>query len=340
MTETENTVEETEETAQEVEEVIEETEQKPLWLAIEEGLLELNTVDLSGDAKEEAIQKIASDLDNEGFNVSKKGGKMMQLRWAMDDMLKVGRPLMKDFNDAIAALSLEDVLDAYAATTDFIDKLGGTWEEIKKVDRRPDIIGIIQETKLDLVVKKAKEMSENEGIRYLIGEQVTREYIIRKLGISEETLAGVESEIAKEKAERARVAGLLEKVEDKSDLEKVKHLITNEVAEELIVEMAGVDKGAIDDAKKAMEEEIKEQQRLAEEAAAKKKAEAAGPSLEDITPEDMIDHIDAIREIMEFSDVEKEIRTMCEQSAIPVSLVDIAVTDPDKLDELEKKAEG
>jgi len=53
----------------------------------------------------------------------------------------------------------------------------------------------------------------------------------------------------------------------------------------------------------------------------------------------MIDHIDAIREIMEFSEVEKEIRTMCEQSAIPVCLVDIAVTDPDKLDELEKNAE-
>lgn len=45
-------------------------------------------------------------------------------------------------------------------------------------------------------------------------------------------------------------------------------------------------------------------------------------------------------EIMEFSDVEKEIRTMCEQSAIPKALVDIAVSDPDKLDELEKKAEG
>ena len=54
----------------------------------------------------------------------------------------------------------------------------------------------------------------------------------------------------------------------------------------------------------------------------------------------MIDHIDAIREIMEFSDQEKEIRTMCEQSSIPKCLVDIAVTEPDKLDELEKNAEG
>ncbi len=327
-------------TDEKVEEVIEGTEQKPLWQAIEEKLLELNTVNLSGDAKEEAIQKIIKDLDNEGFDVSKRGGKIMHLRWAMDDMLKVGRPLMKDFNDAIAALSLEDVLDAYSATTDFIDKLGETWEEIKKVENRPDIIRIIEETRLDLLVKNAKEMSDNEGIRYLIGEEVTREDIISKLAITEEKLAEVEAEIAKEKAERARVANLLEKVEDKSDLEKVKHLITNEVDEELIIEMAGVDKGAIDEAQKAMEEELKEQQRKAEEEEARKKAEAAGPALEDITPEDMLDHIESIREIKEFSDAEKEIRTMCEQSSIPQCLVDIAVSDPDKLDELEKKAEG
>ncbi|MCD4722195.1 MAG: hypothetical protein K8S13_20385 [Desulfobacula sp.] len=328
------------EKTEEVEEHIEETEQKPLWLAIEEKLLELNTINLSGDAKEEAIQKIIRDLDNEGFNFFKKSGNIMHLRWAMDDMLKVGRPLMKDLNDAIAALSLEDVLDAYSATTNFIDKLGETWDEIRKTENRPDIIRIIEGTKLDLLVKKTKEMSENEGIRYLIVEEVTREDIISKLAITEEKLAEVEAEIAKEKAERKRVASLIEKVEDKSDLEKVKHLITNEVAEELIIEMAGVDKSAIEEAQKAMEEELKEQQRKAEEEAAKKKAEAAGPALEDITSEDMLEHIESIREIQEFSDVEKDIRAMCEQSAIPQSLVDIAVSDPDKLDELEKKAEG
>jgi hypothetical protein len=316
-----------------------ETEKKPLWVGIEEKLLELNPGELSGQAKEAAIQKVVGDLDNEGFNVSKSGGKMMQLRWAMDDMLKVGRPLMKDFNDAIAALSLEDVPDPYSATSKLIDNLGETWKELKKVECRLDIIRIVEETRLDLLVKKAKELSENESIRYLIGEQLEREVIVTKLGITEEKLVEVEAEIAKEKAERERVANLLEKVDGKSDEEKVKHLITNNVAEELIIEMAAVDPAAINNAKKAMEEEIKEQQRLAEEAAAKKKAEAAGPSLEDITPGDMIDHIDSIREIMEFSEVEKEIRTMCEQSSIPQCLVDIAVSDPDKLDELEKKAE-
>ncbi|MBT3807326.1 MAG: hypothetical protein HOG03_22455 [Desulfobacula sp.] len=315
-------------------------QKKPLWLEIEENLLELNPGELSGQAKETAIQKIIGDLDNAGFNVSKSGGKIMQLRWAMDDMLEVGRPLMKDFNDAISALSLEDVLDPYSATTKLIDNIGATWKEFWKVERRPDIIRIVEETRLDLLVKKAKELSENESIRYLILEQVEREVIVNKLGITEEKLAEVEAQIAKEKAEKKRVAKLLEKVDGKSEEEKVKHLITNNVAEELIIEMAEVDQVAINNAKKAMEEEIKEKQRLAEEAAAKKKAEAAGPSLEDITPDDMIDHIDAIREIMEFSEVEKEIRTMCEQSSIPQCLVDIAVSDPDKLDELEKKAEG
>ena len=317
-----------------------ETEKKPLWVGIEEKLLELNPGELSGQAKEAAIQKVVGELDNEGFNVSKSGGKMMQLRWAMDDMLKVGRPLMKDFNDAIAALSLEDVPDPYSATSKIIDNLGETWKELKKVECRLDIIRIVEETRLDLLVKKAKGLSENESIRYLIGEQLEREVIVNKLGITEEKLVEVEAEIAKEKAERERVANLLEKVDGKSDEEKVKHLITNNVTEGLIIEMAAVDQAAINNAKKAMEEEIKEQQRLAEEAAAKKKAEAAGPALEDITPNDMIDHIDSIREIMEFSEVEKEIRTMCEQSSIPQCLVDIAVSDPDKLDELEKKAEG
>ena len=317
-----------------------EKQKKSLWLGIEKNLLELNAGELSGQAKEAAIQKIIGDLDNAGFNVSTSGGRIMQLRWALDDMLEVGRPLMKDFNDAIEALSLEDVLDPYSATTNLIDNLGKTWKEFRNVEHRPEIIRIVEETRLNLLVKKAKELPENESIRYLIGEPVEREVIVKKLGITEEKLAEVEAEIAKEKAERGRVANLLAKVDGKSEEEKVKHLITNKVAEALIIEMAEVDQGAIDNANKAMEEELKEQQRLAEEAATKKKAEAAGPALEDITPEDMIDHIDSIREIMEFSEVEKEIRTMCEQSSIPQCLVDIAVSDPDKLDELEKQAEG
>ena len=319
---------------------VEETPKAPLWIEIEEKLLDLNPEELSGDAKETAIQKVAGELDEAGFDVSKSGGKMLQLRWAIDDMLEAGKPMMKDLNAAISAFSLDDVIDPYVATTSLIDNLSGTWKELKKAARRPEIIRIVEETRLDLLVKKAKEMPENESIRFLIGEEVTDEEITNKLEITEEQLAEVHAQIAAEKAERARVANLLEAVEGKSDEERVKHLITNDVAEELILEMAEVDQTAIDNTKKAMEEELKEQQRLAEEEAARKAAEAAGPALEDIPPEDMIDYIDSIREIQEFSDVEKEIRTMCEQSAIPKALVDIAISDPDKLDELEKEAEG
>jgi phage-related minor tail protein len=164
--------------------------------------------------------------------------------------------------------------------------------------------------------------------------------ITKSLEITEEKLEQVNEQIKKERAERARVASLLEKVADKTNEEKVRHLFDKDVSEELIMEMAKVDQGVLDAVKKAMEEELKEKQRLAEEEAARKKAEAEGPALEDMTPEDMLAHIESIREIMEFSDEEKEIRMMCEQSAIPKALIDIAVSEPDKLDEFEKKAGG
>jgi hypothetical protein len=104
--------------------------------------------------------------------------------------------------------------------------------------------------------------------------------------------------------------------------------------------MANVDQGVIDTVKQAMEEELKEKQRLEEEAAAKRKAEAEGPPLEEIPPDQIVEYIESIREILEFSDVEKDIRAMCEQSAIPKSLVDIAVSEPGRLDEIEKNAQG
>ncbi|MBW2612945.1 MAG: hypothetical protein JRE12_11410, partial [Deltaproteobacteria bacterium] len=150
----------------------------------------------------------------------------------------------------------------------------------------------------------------------------------------------VKDDIKKERAERERITKLLEAVEGKSNEEKIKHLVENNVAEELIIEMAEVDQGVIDAVKQTMEEALKEKQKLAEEEAARKKEAASGPKLEDIPADEMLEHIESIRDIMEFSDVEKEIRVMCEQSSIPKALVDIAVSEPDKLDELEKKAEG
>jgi hypothetical protein len=169
---------------------------------------------------------------------------------------------------------------------------------------------------------------------------VAPEVLTNALDITGEKLEQVNTEMEKERTERARVETLLEAVEGKSNEEKVKHLFENNVSEELIIEMAKVDQGAIDGVKQAMEAELKEKQRLEEEAAARKKEAAAGPSLENIPPDEMLEHIEAIREILEFSDQEKEIRVMCEQSSIPKSLVDIAVSEPDRLDELEKEAEG
>ncbi|MBW2027228.1 MAG: hypothetical protein JRI90_18195, partial [Deltaproteobacteria bacterium] len=162
----------------------------------------------------------------------------------------------------------------------------------------------------------------------------------KALGITGEKLGQVNTEVEKERAERARVETLLEAVEGKSNEEKVKHLFANNVSDKLIIEMVEVDQGTVDEVKQTMEPELKEKRRAKEEAAARKKKEAAGPRLDEIPPDQMLEHIEAIREILGFSDKEKEIRIMCEQSAIPTSLVDITVSEPEKLDELEKEAEG
>jgi len=316
------------------------TKKKPLWLSIEENLLEIGTHDLSEGNLEASVQRIAGALDNAGYNVSHYGGNMLELRWAINDMRKVGKPLMKDLNDAIAGLKLEDLADPYLATDKLIQNIGKTWPKLKLSARRPEVIRIVEKTKLDLLIAKAKGLADDGGIRLLIEEKVASEVITSALEITGEKLKQVIAEMEKERAERARVAKLLEAVADKPNEEKVKHLFTNNVSEKLIIEMANVDQGAIDAAKQAMEAELKEKERLAAEAAAKKKEAAAGPALEEIPPDEMLAHIEAIREILEFSDVEKEIRVMCEQSSIPTALVDIAVSEPGKLDELEKKAEG
>lgn len=320
------------------------TEKKPLWLLIEKNILKLDSQDLSEENFEASIQRIAGELDNAGYNVSRHGGNIRQLRYAMDDARKVGRPLMEDFNTAIAALTLEDVADPYSAVNKLLDDLGKTWPELKLAERRPDVIRIVEKTKLDLLITKAKGMPDDEGIRFLIEEKLAPEVITNALDITGEKLKQVNTEMEKERAERKRIAKLLEAVEGKSNEEKVKHLLTNNVSEKSIIEMAKVDQDAINDVKQAMEAELKEKQRLEEEAAAeaaaRKKEEAAGPNLEEIPPDEMLEYIESIREIMEFSDQEKEIRVMCDQSSIPKSLVDIAVSEPDRLDELEKGAEG
>ena len=66
------------------------TERKPLWLSIEEKIHELDSNDLLEENLEASIQRIAGELDNAGYNVSRHGGNMLQLRWAMNEAHKVG----------------------------------------------------------------------------------------------------------------------------------------------------------------------------------------------------------------------------------------------------------
>lgn len=313
---------------------------EPLWLAIERGIQELGSQAISNSDLEGSIQKVAGSLDAAGLNVSTNAGSMLALRGAMAARAEVGRPLMEDLDKAFQALTLDDVGSPFSATVKLIDTVGGAWPALKDSERRPHVQAIIEKVRLDLLVAKAKELGGDLGVRYLIGEEVLPEVIVERLEIGQEDYDRVLAEVEAEKAERARVSELLAGVSDKAEAERIRHLITSDVAEDLIVEIAEVDQSAIDDVKRAMEEEIAEKERLAAEAAAKKAAEAAGPSLEDIPADEMLEHIEAIREILDFSDVEKEIRTMCEQSSVPKDLVEIAVSDPDRLDELEEKAEA
>jgi len=313
---------------------------EPLWLVIEKKILDLGSQSLSGGELESAVQRLAGALDDEGFNVSKNAGHMLDLRRAMGARVTVGRPLMEDLNRAFEALTLEDLGSPFTATVKLIDEVGGDWPALEGSERRPHLLRIVERTKLDLLVAKAKGLEGDGGLRLLIGEGIAGEVIVERMGITQEEFDRVMAAVEAEHAERARVADLLQGVEGKSEADKVRHLITSSVSDQLIIEMAAVAQGAIDEVKKAMEEEIAEKERLAEEEAAKKAAAAAGPALEDIPPDEMLDHIEAVREILDFSDVESEIRTMCEQSDIPKDLVEIALSEPDRLDELEAQAEG
>jgi hypothetical protein len=314
--------------------------QEPLWLAIEKRILELGSHDLAADNLENVIQGLARDLDAEGRNISKNAGHMLAVRRAVEARASAGHSMMADLNSAFDALTLDDLTSPYAATLELVRRVGGDWPALLEAERRPHLVSIVEDIRLDLLVKRAEEAGGEKGIRLLMAERIPAPVIVERMGISQEEYDRVLAAVKAEEAERNRVRGLLKDVQDRTDAEKIRHLINSDVAEDLMVEMAGVDPSAIDEVKKAMEEEIAEKKRLAEEEAARKAAEAAGPALEDIPPDEMLEHIEALREILEFSDVEKEIRVMCEQSSVPAALVDIAISEPDRLDELEAEAEG
>ncbi len=316
------------------------SDQQPLWLAVEEIIQRLDSQQLSGAEQETTVRSVASSLDERGWNISKNAGNMLEVRGAIAARVAVGRSLLDDLNEAFGALTLEGLRDPYGATVELVQEVGESWPALKESRRRSHLVGMLEEMKLRLLTEKAKGLGGDEGVRLLIKEGVGAEVIISRLGITEAEHARVAAAVEAERAERTRVAALLKDAGEKPVAEKIRYLINQGAADLLIQEMVSVEPSAIEAVRKEMEEELAEKKRLAEEAAAKKAAEAAGPSLEDIPSDEMLDHIDAIREILEFSDVEKEIRVMCEQSGIPLDLVDIAVSDPGRLDELEAQAGG
>jgi hypothetical protein len=313
---------------------------EPLWLSMEKAISELSSSDFEAQQKEKTIQNLAKSIDAAGHNVSRHAANMLHLRAAFDARAAAGSPLLTDFDDAVAALTLEDLENTHTATVALVRDVGETWPAIKDLDRRSGIVAIVEQKRIDLLIAEAKSLADDPGIRYLITKEVATSTITEALGITETKYDEVVAAIAAEKAETARVEGLLAEVADQSAENKARHLITNDVTDESLVTIAGLDQGAIDAARLAMAEEIKEKERLAAEAEAAKKAAAEGPSLDSIPADEMLEYIESIREIMEFSDDPDEIRSMCDQSSIPKSLVDVAVSDADKLDELEKAAEG
>ncbi len=316
------------------------TNMTPLWLSIEEEIQKLDASDLDAGKKEATVQKVARALDAADYNVSRHGGNLLLLRRAIDARIEVGSSMLTDFSGAVEALTLDDVSDTLKATLKVVGGLGETWPSMQDLDRRSDVLAVVDKKKLDLLVAAAKALDADQGIRYLIEHSVAESSIVEELEITDAKLGEIKQVIAAEHAEIERIKGLLEAVEGKSNEEKAKHLIQNDVAENAIISFAGIEQSAIDAANLSMEAEIAEKKRLEEEAAAAKKAASEGPSLDSIPPDEMLEHIESIREIMEFSEDPDEIRQMCEQSNIPKSLVDVAVTDAAKFDELEKQAEG
>ena len=312
----------------------------PLWILIEKQIVSYSDDDFSENKNLNTAKEIAATLDETGYNVSKSGGNWLQLKAALKARNKVGRPFIHDLEKSISALTLENITDTYFDAMKIAGALGDDWPSVLASENRPDFEKMISDKKTELIVAKARELGGEKGIRYLIEKELTPSDIVNLMAISEDEYKSIKDKVDAEVAEKARVKGLIGKVADKSQDEKIKYLINNNVSDTLIIELGGYDQAAIENVKKAMEDELAEKKRLEEEAAAKKAAEAAGPSLDQIPPDKLLEYIEGIREILDFSDQEKDIRIMSEQSGIPKALVDIAVSEPDKLDELETQAGG
>jgi len=313
---------------------------EPLWLLIEKELKNYQVSDCSDTTKFATAEKVAASLDSSGYNVSKSAGNWMQLVAAITASGSVGRPFIGDFDKAVGALTLDNIKSINSSAWDIINSLGGDWPFLLDSVNRDDVKDIVRDKRVALVIDRAKELGGEKGIRFLLTEGFDQKKIVEIMGISDDEFGAVKAKVDAELAEIQRIKDLLASVADKDDQERIKHLLNENAADELIVEVGGFDQSAVDTAKSAMEAELAEKKRLEEEEAARKAKEAAGPSLDEIDDDEMLEYIENIREILDFAGNEKEIRVMCEQSSIPKALVEIAVSEPDKLDELEAKAEG
>jgi len=314
--------------------------QKPLWLLIESEIQNYKDGDFSDANSLETSKKIATIIDETGYNVSKSAGNWLQLQTAVEARNTVGRPFISDFDQAVAALTLDEIQDTYFTSMGIMNNLGKDWPAFIKSENRSDVENIVQNKRIELVTAKAKELGGEEGLRFLIAESFEPPKIVEIMGVSEDEYKTVKAKVDAELAEVQRVKDLVASVAEASDDDKIKHLLNENVADELILDIGGFEQSVLDKVKKAMEAELAEKKKKEEEIAAQKAAEAAGPSMDDISSDDMLEYIEGLREILDFADSEDDIRIMSEQSSIPKALVEIAVNEPDKLDELEKQAEG
>lgn len=314
--------------------------EKPFWVHIEEEIQHIGDTDFASDRTEATVHKIAAILDDKDLNVSRTAGKLLQLRFALEARVAAGHALMGDLDKALADLTVDSVANTHVAAVKIVRQLNATWPILTEAAHIQDVKEMVENKRLALLTNVAKKKSIKDGIRYLREEKIATNEILKGLDIDQAKLDAVEAELAAELVELQRVRDLFEAVSDKEMNDRIKHLLSHDAKDQVIVQVAGISQDAVDAAKESMKRELEEKQRLAEEEAARKAAEAAGPAIDDIPADQMIEYIEGIREILEFSNAEEDIRTMCEQSSIPKALVDIAVSEPDKLDQLEAQAEA
>ena len=84
---------------------------EPLWILIERQIQKFTDEDFSEANSLQTARKIAAELDETGYNVSKSGGNWMRLKAAVKARNRVGRPFIQDFNEAVSALGLDDIKD-------------------------------------------------------------------------------------------------------------------------------------------------------------------------------------------------------------------------------------